>query len=163
MKLDFRFERSPMTRGGVTILVLVGLIGRLVVPVSHVHANYTPAQHIAHNAVPHVHIGDASHTHDHGYPAHHHEDELSQSPNADVGPGALSAPEKNHDSDVVWFPSASGSTLCVKAKSHPVGLDAAASQPIAAFYGEAIRGRFGTSDLRASSSKLYITLRTLRI
>ncbi len=154
-----------MTRGGVTILVLLGLIGRLVVPVSHVHANYTPAQHVAHNAVPHVHVGDASHTHGHGTTAHHHEDELRQSPNADDGLGAVTAPGKNHDSDAVWFPSATGSMLCVKVKSHPVGLDAGAiaSQPIAAFYGDAIRGRFGTSNLRASSPKLYIALRTLRI
>ncbi len=167
MKRNFRPERSAMTRGGVTILVLLGLLGRLVVPVTHTHAYYTLAQHIEHNAVPHVHIGHAAHTHEleHGAHSHDHEDELCQSPNPSFNPAAISAPGQDHDADAVWFPSASGSTFCVKAKSNPAGLyaGAIASLPIANFYSVAIGWRFAACDLRAPSSKLFIILRTLRI
>ena len=152
-----------MIRGSVTILVLLGLVGRIVVPVSHAHAYNTPE----HDAVPHVHVGDASHNHSHddGSPGHHHDDEPSQSSTANVEPGTVSATGQHHDSDAVWFPSAAGSILCVKAGLSSVVMDAGAvvSEPIDVRDGNIVLWRFAPWDLRAPSSKLYLLLRNLRL
>lgn len=155
-----------MVRGSVTILMLLGLVIRPMIPVSHAHAHLTPEQQVKHNAVPHVHIGSTAHSHSHesGCPAHHHDDPSVESPDASYESGVVPATGCHHDSDAFWLPITMVSKYCANAPASLSDMYAVAVTffAVVADDGDRVQLKMASGELRGPPSKLYILLRTLR-
>jgi hypothetical protein len=162
---NLKVEKAPMLRRCISTLVLIGFVAGQLVAVPHAHAGLSPEAQRKHDAQPHVHVGHShGHSHSHGGHSHDHAGDRP-SPTKSVPPPKGT----EHDANAVYLPGGASATVTVRQQrtSESVrsllaandGLNGASPhlpQPAAA-------APIRPPDVRAASSKVFLSLRNLRI
>ncbi|MEX2025830.1 MAG: hypothetical protein WEH44_00995 [Pirellulaceae bacterium] len=147
-----------MFRRLVAILTLLGFFAGQLAMVPHAHAAGSPDEQRQHSSRPHIHVGGHGHAHDHS----HTTPASDRSSLGDIG-----APGLDHDADAIYL-SDGNSTLGTARDERVVittivlsaDLLTGSWQPLAQ---QGLAVPFHPPDRFPAGSKLFLTLRTLRI
>jgi len=154
-----------MLRRCISTLVLIGFVASQLAAVPHAHAGLSPEAQRKHDAQPHVHVGH-SHGHSHSHGGHSNEyagDKPSPTKSAPPPEGT------EHDANAVYLSGGASAPITVRQQhtSESIRSLLAANDGVNVAWlylpQPAAAAPIRPPDAHAGSSKVFLTLRNLRI
>lgn len=149
-----------MFRRLVALLTLLGFFAGQLAMVPHAHAAGWPDEQ--HSTKPHIHVGGRGHDHSHARGHHHATPARDRSPQEGIG-----GPGHDHDADAIYL-SDGNSTLGTARDERVVITTIGLSADLVTGNWQSLAQQglavpFHPPDPFPAGSKLFLTLRTLRI